>query len=321
MMEIKTCLTSEWTEWDWETYVIGFNEVFQKEYTASYFKKKYTSVTGGDSYHALLLDGKAGVVGACSIIPCQYTRGGDLFTLGLAVDVFIRESYRVDPLMLRRMYKKLRVILAKNNVVSVMAVPNATAYPYWKNVVKWKDVGTLTYWALPVRAGNVIKKIRFLNIFSLIYAYLISGLANVLSFLCESKASDYKYMINGKDPFFRHRYDGDYHVYKGNDGFYSYRIVNEDGVKTAYILEATTKGQRSFRAFSKAVRDIMGKKVDLILYIGKMGFHQLLFLQVPKKIEPKLLPLTCDLISNEEKYKDMYDFLNWDFGLKNYDVR
>ena len=75
---------------------------------------------------------------------------------GLAVDVFIREAYRVDPLMLRRMYKKLRLLLEEEQVVAVIAVPNATAYPYWKNVVKWKEVGFINYWALPVRAGRIL---------------------------------------------------------------------------------------------------------------------------------------------------------------------
>lgn len=87
------------------------------------------------------------------------------------------------------------------------------------------------------------------------------------------------------------------------------------------MLDAEENGRRTFRAFVKAVRAILSEKVDIVLYVGPIGFFQTLLLKVPKRFEPKLLPMTCDLISEDERYKDMYDIRNWDFGLKNYDVR
>ena len=55
-------------------------------------------------------------------------------------------------------YNKLKKTLIDNHVIMVIAVPNDLVYSYWKNVVKWKDIGLLQYYALPVKAGNVLKK-------------------------------------------------------------------------------------------------------------------------------------------------------------------
>ena len=144
-MEIKVCTTHEWTEQEWSSFIASFNIVFSRQYSEEFFRKKYLSSCDHCSYHALLLNDDGEVVGNCSIVPFLYYQGSTVFKNGLGADVFIREEYRTDPLMLRRMYKKLVKLLVDNSVVAVMAVPNATAYPYWRNVVKWKDVGYLRY--------------------------------------------------------------------------------------------------------------------------------------------------------------------------------
>lgn len=319
-MVIKICTTAEWTEQDWSTYTAAFNEVFKKKYLSSFFQKKYINVKDQNSYHALLEDEKEGVVGGCTILPCHYERNGEIFLIGLAVDVFIRESYRSDPLMLRRMYKQLRSFLIEKGVVAVVAVPNATAYSYWKNVVKWKDIGTINYWMLPVRIGNILNKWRLLNCISLLYAYTVINFS-ILTSVCNASTSNYAYRILSEDEFMQHRYDSGYTIYKDNIYFYAFRIVNEEGIETAYILDATKHGMRSSKALLKAIRHILQSKVDLILYVGKMGCFQTLLFKVPKRVEPKMLPLTCDLMSDENKYADIYHIDRWDFGLKNYDVR
>ena len=46
-MVIKVCKTTEWSDRDWETYVIGYNEVFGTDETIADFKNKYFSVCKG----------------------------------------------------------------------------------------------------------------------------------------------------------------------------------------------------------------------------------------------------------------------------------
>ena len=161
MMDIKVCKTTEWSDPIWGTYVHAYNEVFRRTFPKGHFEHKYLYSNEGYSYHALLTDTLGEVVGGCTVIPCRYKRYGEEIMIGLAVDVFIRETHRTDPLMLRKMYFELKKVLGRENIVAVIAVPNATAYPYWKTVVKWKDVGYINYWMLPVRAGQILGKQGF----------------------------------------------------------------------------------------------------------------------------------------------------------------
>ena len=324
-MEIKVCRSTEFTEHEWKTYTLGFNEVFHRNFSVGFFKNKYLSVYKGYVCHAILLSEEGDAVGGVTVIPCYYYRENEKFVNGLAVDVFIREAYRVDPLMLRRMYKKMCILLEEEGVVAVIAVPNATAYPYWKNVVKWKDVGCINYWMLPVRVGNIIGQKGVLgcvlNLGSLFYCGLVYGVSCLTS-LFGTKDKNYKYRTCNEDPYFIKKFDDSSYIkYQNGDIRYIYKLENEDGVKAAYLLNAEEKDVRSFKALMKAVSAVLSNKIDVILYVGKLEFFQTLFIKVPKKVEPKLLPLTCDLISKDEKFADMLDMPNWDFGLKNYDVR
>lgn len=322
-MEIKVCTTHEWSELEWSSYVDSFNEVFERGYSKDYFVHKYFSSCEECSYHSLLLNELGEVVGSCSVVPYYYTHLSNKFKSGLAVDVFIKESYRTDPLMLRRMYKRLTKLLIENSIVSVMAVPNATAYPYWKNVVKWKDVGTLKYWAIPIRMGNLIHKYRFLNFVSQVYCSLVLGISAILS-LFLGKQRKFNYAIIESEEFLKERFGNDYCFIQEDNIQNYFRIVDENGIKTAYLIYSRERGILSFKSLCKGATYIAKHyNVDLILYIGPLGFSQTLFFKLPRKFEPKLLPLTCDLLSQESStvYSDILDIDNWDFGLLNYDVR
>jgi len=325
-MEIKVCRSIEWSNIEWETYRFGFNEVFHRDFPTSYFKEKYLSVFKGYACHALLLSDKGDAVGGVTVIPCFYNRNEDTFVNGLAVDVFIREAYRIDPLMLLRMYKKLKNLLEEEGIVAVIAVPNAIAYPYWKSIIKLKDIGNISYWVLPVNAGNILGKKgcfkSILNFSSQCYCFIIYFFSMICS-LSGTKDKVYKYNICKFDPYFIEKFNNKSYI-KCHDAAglsYMYKIEYENGVKTGYLLDAENENVRTFRAFMEAVKAILNNNVDIVLYVGKVGFFQTLLLRVPRRFEPKLLPLICDLISKDEKYSDMLDYKNWDFGLKNYDVR
>ena len=116
-MEIKVCLTSEWNEKTWENYCTSFNNVFKKNLKVYDFKQKYTTVTDGYSYHAILYNDDHEIVGSCTVVPFIYKKSTELIKIGQAVDVFILEEYRTEPLMLRRMYMKLKKCLINNKIV------------------------------------------------------------------------------------------------------------------------------------------------------------------------------------------------------------
>jgi hypothetical protein len=323
-MDIKVCTTDEWSEKEWNSYCKCFNTVFEKDLDLSYFKQKYATGVDDHAYHALLLNDDFDVVGSCTVIPFLYKRNAEIIKVGQAVDVFIHEAYRTDPLMLGRMYDKLKKLLIANNFISVLAVPNALVYQYWKNIVKWKDVGDLTYWMFPVRVGNIFKKWKFLNIFSFILSRIWLFYNKILMLIFNKKEKKCLYELLVDDTFTNYRYYEEHNkVVLGDTTFY-YRIYDEDGVQTAYLIDAKQNEHLSYKALAKGVSYILrNTDADIILYVGAMKLFQSLFIKVPKKFEPKRLPLTCDILDKEkvDEYSDMLEIENWNFGLLNYDVR
>lgn len=325
-MRIRVCKTVEWSGRDWETYAAGFNEVFSKDFPVEYFKHKYLNTCRGCSCHSLLLDADAGVAGGCTTVLCRYRRaGGEDVLIGLVVDVFIRKAFRTDPLMLLRMYRGLRALLEEEGAAAAVAVPNAAAYPYWKNVVKWLEADRISYWALPVRGGRVLGVKGPAGAALDAASRLFAGCARAMSAACAltgAKARGYAYSVCEGDPYYASKFDGaDYVKFTDGHTKYVYKVADEGGVRTGYLLTAEEGGARSFRAFRKAVSAILAEKVDIVLYVGSVGFFQTLLLRVPRRFEPKPLPLMCDMISRGGCCRDMLDIRSWDFGLRNYDVR
>lgn len=323
-MDIVVRKTDMWDLHDWISYCKAFNAVFKTNHDSAYFKHKYNTVVDGYSYHALLLNDSKEIVGSCSVMPFIYNYKSELVKIGQAADVFICEEYRTDPLMLKRMYSKLKKTLITNGIISVMAVPNEIAYPYWKSIVKWKDLGNLSYWVLPLRLGNIIKKYKFLNIVSLM---LIKGLLvinKILSFIINNRERKSVYEIKFDEIFINNRFTNDYVKVVDKDIIFYYKLYKEDGVQTAYLIYAKQNKRLSFKSIVRAGSHITkNTDADLIVYVGPLKLLQTLFIKVPRKFEPKRLPLTCDILEKDKDFmfSDMLEFENWNFGLVNYDVR
>ena len=157
-MNIEIKRTTELNSNEWEIYTSSFNQVFNKIFTIDDFKQKYLTTIDGLSYHSLLMQDEL-IVGGCTVIPFEYFIKNTIVRVGLAVDVFILDTYRSHPMILYQMYNKLKKSLTPNKIEIVIAVPNDTAFSYWKNIIKWKEVGLLNYNVLPVKLGNVISKL------------------------------------------------------------------------------------------------------------------------------------------------------------------
>lgn len=322
-MRIEVKKTTDWQLSEWNTYAKNFNQVFDKNYTVDFFKHKYLNSIDNFSYHALLKTDEE-VVGGCTVIPYTYKINNKSVRIGLAVDVFIAEEYRTDPLALYRMYKKLKKELVASDILLVVAVPNDTAYSYWKNIVKWKDVGYLSYYALPVRIGKIVNSLpAFFSFFSLLGSKLLIGISSIFN----TKQKEHIIQIDRTNSIIeKQRYTDVHQQIRISDTYFSYRIVDEDGIYTAYLIDFynTRTKKKDNCTLRKAIK-YLGKNesCDLILFVGKLSFFQLLLLKVPFKQEPKHLYFTVDTL-DENKFDNpdlILDINNWDFGLFNYDVR
>lgn len=323
-MEIVLKNSSELTHHDWESYVKSFNKVFNKGYGLDYFKNKYLKTIDDISYHAFLTDGEC-IVGSCTVIPYSYIINNyAVVRIGLVVDVFIVEECREDPLALYRMYKKLRKRLIEIDVKLIVAVPNDVAYPYWKKVVKWRDIGQLPYYILPIRLGNIVRKAPLsLNLSNKI-------LIKILFFISRFTRSEESILPirldRSKDILTKQRYTNDHKLISKDKFFFSYRVVNENGISTCYLLDfynsdTKKKSAKSLRAAARYI--LSNEKVDLLIFVGPLSFTQFLLFKLPKRIEPKHLYFTADVFSAESDFPSdiIFDIKNWDFGLFNYDVR
>ena len=120
------------------------------------------------------------------------------------------------------------------------------------------------------------------------------------------------------------RFKGPYqHIKKGNLQAY-YRITDEDGKKTAYLMDFRDNGVRTAKSLNYAVRTIVkNEKPDAVLFVGWLRLKQCSLFKVPQTKVPKPLPLVYYILDKENKelYSDMDNVNNWNFSLMNFDVR
>lgn len=323
-MEIISLTSKDIKESQWISYVESFNEVFNKFFTVDTFKKKYLNTIKSYSLHAFLMDDNDKVMGAVTVIPYQYSINGHKEIIGVAVDAFVSTRFRKDPLLLKKMYLVLKERLISEELNYVLCVPNDTAYPYWKKIVKWKDIGRLPYYAIPIRIGNVIKKFRWLNILSLFGCKILFAFQDFINFFIKNVDSGLKIEIDKSVSCFEEQRYGEEHskvILKNCTCFY--RNMLEEGVNTVYLIDFyNQEGERDAKSLNRALKYIYKtEKADLIVFVGPLMISQIGLLRVPEKFEPKPLYFMCDILSNGIAENDILSMKSWDFGLLNYDVR
>ncbi len=301
----------------------SFNEVFKKNINILYFKTYYTSNPNGESYHSLM-EHNGEVVGAITAIPYQYSYHGKKETFAYLGGLFIKEAYRKDALAMFKMYRNLKSFLQQKNVSVMMAVPNDLSYPYFKHALKWKEVANLPYYALPVKAGNVLKKNTLLNVPSAVFSKLSAAVHGAGSSIKNAVANNFPIHIHPNEPLMEtHRFTDAHQKIKTDQYSFFYRMENEDGVNTAYLIDFyNTENKKDLKTLTTAVKHILKyENADLILFIGTLGFKQSLLIKIPKSKEPRILHFCAEIINKENIKEDVYDYQNWDFGLYNFDVR
>lgn len=323
-MNIKICNTKSFSAENWNSYTNSFNSVFKSQKDVEYFKHKYSKTHRGFSYHAILQNEKSEIVGGCTVIPMNYKLDNQLIEIGQAVDVFIDEGYRKNPFILRDMYNDLKDLLIDDKIKAVMAVPNKLAFPFWTKIVKWKYIGDLDYWLLPLKLGNIKKSLRSLDIIFSLYLKIHIKLNLIVTYLYNQTEKKSKYELLEDHKFRDYRYTKDYTFVQIENFSFYYKTYTEGTVITTYLLDANENNIRTYKSLIIATQYIQKKvKCDLIAIIGHIKYTQLLYWKVPKRYHPKRLTLTCDILesSQHELYSEMLKIDNWNYGLRNFDVR
>jgi len=315
IITIKTC---NWNDSYWKSFTQNYNNIFDKNFTIDFFKNKYKSSSMGFSFHSLLINDLNEVVGACTVMPYLYSRNSETLNLGQAVDVFIVEKYRSNPMMLRDMYLELKEQLLLNEIICVLAVPNKNVFKYWTNVVKWKHIGNLNYWVHPIKIGSALNTSKFLDKLSLLFSAFLGFLNCIFCKILYDNKNHNTYKIIQNDEFLKMRFNNKYK--KSEIGFF--KIYKEKEVEVAYVFP--TSNEPSLINLVKSIKIIREKtNAHLVFYVGTFNRFKYFLLRIPKKLEPQELPLTCDILDKKNllKYADMLEIKNWDFSLTNFDVR
>ncbi len=322
-MTIQVLKTGELSEDQWKGITVGFNEAFEKNVSIDQFKKYYASTITGYSYHAFATTPEGKIVGYNALIPMPY--GEHIF--GYSGGTYILNNYRNDITLLKRLLSGLEKAGGEDGVGAILAVPNKNSLTYFTRIARFTPLDQLNYHILPIKLSKLVKKkyLRLFDILSYVLSIVVATLNYLVSIFINTKEPSKKYEIADDEIFFQKRFFQDHYNNVRNKSFNSYyRVVHEEGIKTAYIMEFRQKGIRSLRALAKIVFHIlMYEKCDIIMFVGHLRMKQLLLLRVPKKLEPQKLNLVFKV---NEAVNGLHNEIiskpeNWNFSLINFDVR
>ena len=327
-MNIKVYKTQEIDNSLWDKIIEGFNASFEgHKTTKDNLILGATSNHLGYSYHAISLENEV-VIGYNTIIPYYYIhKSKERLLLGLSGSTYILRQYRNIVRIFYDMIFVLHKCCEKDGMIAFIAVPNSNSYLYFKKFIGFKDVFYLSYYILPINVFTVLGKsnLSLFDIFSRVYSIAVLFFCRLVSLFYNSKEHDSNYKLDLDDRFLYKRFQSPRYksIIKGNKRF-SYVLVDENGVKTAYLMDFRESLMKNYRILSKAVWYIcMNERIDILVFVGTMNFKQFLLTKVPQKFEPKKLPFIYYFLneSSSTKFSDMQYSNSWDISLMNLDVR
>jgi len=325
-MKLEVYKTEEIGKAVWNKIADSFNQAFEgHDTTGEGLCRTYKANSFGYSYHAYLQDHDK-IIAFNTIRPSYYHHKGERLLFGLSGSTFVLKEYRKDIFILADIYDALIEYCKKEGMVAFLGVPNKNSHKYLTSFLSFKDVFSLSYYIMPVKLSNILKTKNFiLNLLSIIYSKFAIGINLFLIPLINNKEKNDTYRIDVNDDYLEKRFQVSCYkkIQKDNKKAW-YSIVNEDGIRTAYIMDFRQEEKKTFHALLYAVRTIYrSEDIDIIMYVGTMNFKQMLLTKIPPKMDPKRLPFTYCLLdeNNDNKYKGMNNSKNWDFGLLNLDVR
>ena len=116
------------------------------------------------------------------------------------------------------------------------------------------------------------------------------------------------------------RSDGHYGIAKIDDFTLYYKIREQEGVRTAFIIDVDKKSAKNFNKSLKYLIRKERNNFDLILYPGILPFSASGLICIPRKLEPKNFYMVGKILDNQLKKEDVFSIANWDTNLSNYDL-
>lgn len=294
-----------------------FEKTFHKERSLDILMHQYIQNPLGFSWHSLLVD-EGKIHGLNTFIPAYYLVNGKKLLFANSVDSIVDKPYR-DFFNFSDMLKAGFKVMKKEGVAVVYGYPNDNSYPVLTKGKIYKDAGKMHTYCLPYRLGGVKPAFSILNPVSMVGARLFASFSSLfasskrISFSVEKDLPSYnatRYKRN----------DGDYGIVE-NDGIWlSYKIQEQEGVRTAFIIDVDPKSPKNFVRAVKWLLKHESRNFDLILYPGYLPFSVTGMIRLPKKIEPKNFNFVVKVLDKSAVGDEVFDIRNWDTNLSNYDL-
>ena len=314
-MQFYTKKTKELSLEEKQGLVDLFNEVFDKKRTVEEFDRQFLNNPEGFSFHTYAQeDGK--MIASNSMVPSVYLVGGKPLRFVNSVDTMIAEHHRG----LENFYDMIKASFGdseKQGYDVVYGFPNDNSYELFTKLKFMKDIGKLDTYCLPYRIGGIKKGLGWLNWASMLFCRIWVASSSLFS---SSKKA--KYTIEKEAETYNitryNRSDGKYSVV---EGLFAYKMMEYEGVRTAFIVDVFEKSPKSFVKSVKYLFKNEKKNFDLILYVGHLTFRSFGLIKFPRRIEPKHFNFTGTILKKGAVDKEeFYQINNWDINLSNYDV-
>lgn len=296
-----------------------FNRTFNKDFNLEDFFKKFSKNIKGYSYHSILFENN-NIIGCYSVIPFLYSYHNKKLIFGLSVDTMIKEENRGNPFVLKKLASNMYDYLKKENIPFVFGFPNDNVYLIRKKILKWRDIGQLKYYILPINLKAVKKR---LDIFSPLYKAFILPLINSCVKTSFEKFDDNEkeiFLLKNND-FINSRFDQTYNIKKNEFGYFSYKIYFESELKVAYLIDVYPLTKENIESSVKYIYQNYKSEIDIIMYIGILNFKLKNLFEVPKKFEPKSVYMSGMILIEELLDTSIFNIDNWCVNLSNFDVR
>lgn len=310
----------------WTEIARGYKICFDLEISIDELKDLFSKTILGFSLHALKFSEDGKVIGHNYLQPIPYRLGMQNIVCALSGGTFVLPDFRKDIMIFHDLLTALNRTAADLGWKALLGVPNENSFKYTVKINRQKHIGDLSYYLLPLKVGKVLKKNSpILNGISSIYSSLNILVNGLVTQFYNSKEKDKLLHLDLTDKFKSSRLERDCYKHLKSDSYTgTYRICDEGGILTAYIIDFKENNKRTAKSLYKILKYIRkNEKVDAIMYVGTLNFPQLMLTKVPKKFEPQQMPLCVTIYDKENMTlkEALSSIKNVDFGLINFDVR
>lgn len=323
-MTVKVFKTHEITDSVWESIVKSFNIAFNTTMTVFALQQHAVANEFGYSIHAIAFENDDQVIGYHAMSPAKYKNGIQIVS---GTGTFVLEEYRKDIFIIYQLVEAANEVCIENGFEIVIDTPNENAFEYFQKFLEFQFVFNLPFQILPLRI-DAFKKQRIGKLIQIFWQLILPiylRLYRIVIYIINSKESTSKYELEVSKVFLESRFRADYYMkFKFGNIQFIYRIYNENGIRTAYLMDFRENSLRTSKALWLAIQQIRKEnKADAILFVGTLNLFQALLFKIPTRFIPKQIPFTFRVLTDEakNKYAEMLNKNNWNFSLMNFDGR